>query len=538
MSANGIDLDRHESKTTQSISPGDAPPPGSIPPSRTLHSTTPGKPAKLQISESHIFLSVDETTGLQLRLREAISSAIWSGRFSAGDRLPSTRKLAQHLNISRITVTLAYQALAADGFLASAPRRGYLVAHDAPRQSGAKEKPIHQPLAPVDWSARLQGRHAQDTGLSKPVDWRSYRYPFIYGQTDQALFPHDAWRECARRALGKRDFDAVAGDFRERDDPLLVEQIVMRSLPGRCINAGDREVLVTLGAQNALYIVAKLLLADKPGAIAAVEEPGYPELWQILKALGVTYVPVKLDGQGIDPDAIPPGTDAVFVTPSHQSPTGVNMSIERRRALLRAAQERDFLIVEDDYDYEMCYRSPPLPALKSLDDSDRVIHISSFTKTLFPGLRLGYIAAAEPLIDEARGLRTSITRHPPGLTQRATAYFMSLGHYNAHARRLCNRLSGRAAILDKALFETGIDKSPRMTQGGSSVWVEAPPEVDTGQLARSLRKKSVLIEQGAPFFSAPDAPRNFMRIAFSAIPKARIYDGISILAEEIRRYTA
>lgn len=490
----------------------------------------------MNISVSHIFLSENSAISLQMRLRETISAAIWSGRFAPGDKLPSTRALAQHLKIARITVSAAYQELVADGYLVSAPRSGYRISETSPNLRLAAGEKAREEAVKVEWSRHLPPTYAAMAEQVKPANWRAYRYPFVYGQADQNLFPHDAWRDCARRALGKRDFDAAAGDFRVADDSMLVKQIVMRSLPGRGVAARPEEILVTLGAQNALWIVAHLLMSHRPDAFAAMEEPGYPELREILRLSGVRVAPIPLDKEGMLVDEIPEGVQVVFITPSHHAPTGINMSRARRQRLLELAEERDFIVVEDDYDYEMNYLKPPLPALKSIDSQDRVIYLGSFSKTLFPGLRLGYIAAAETLITEARGLRTLVTRHPPGITQRATAYFLALGHYNAHAARQREVFKARWLVLEEALAATDLKVVNRDTIGGASVWLEFPAGIDSDALAEELKNDSVLIEPGARFFASANPPRNFARLAYSVIPKDRIGQGVKLIADAIGRW--
>jgi GntR family transcriptional regulator / MocR family aminotransferase len=486
----------------------------------------------MRISETHIFLSADTNASLQMRLREAISTEIWSGRFVAGDQLPSTRSLAKHLGIARITVAIAYDDLAADGYLSASPRSGYYVAVDAPTSLKRVEPIDVGHVNPVDWSQRLL-RHFKGVGAqAKPNDWRSYKYPFIFGQADQSLFPHDAWRACARRALGRRDFNVIAGDFGTEDDHMLVEQIVKRSLPDRHIAAKPEEVLMTLGAQNSLWVVTQMIFAGRSVRRAVVEDPGYPELREILQFTGVEIIPIPVDENGLCIDQIPSDVQAVFVTPSHQAPTGATMSTERRLALMAMAQRQDFIIVEDDYDFEICFSGPPRAALKSYDVNGRVIYLGSFSKSLFPGLRLGYIVAPAFFISEARGLRTLIARHPPGITQRITAYFLSLGHYNAHARLLRKTFDARHKVLLKALAAHGVTL-PAVEQSGASVWIAGPEDVDTSKVALALRKQGVLIEPGAPFFATENHPKNYIRLSYSTINSADIPEGVNLVMQAL-----
>ena len=229
-----------------------------------------------------------------------------------------------------------------------------------------------------------------------------------------------------------------------------------------------------------------------------------------------------------------PGTRLVIVTPSHNIPTGATMPLKRRMDLLARAEVDDFLIIEDDYDYEMSYLAPPLPALKSLDRAGSVIYVGSFSKSLFPGLRLGYIVAAKPLIQEARSLRALVLRHPPGHIQRTTAYFLSLGYHDAMVNRMGQAYRRRRSVMDKAIRDHGLQIASGGSHGGSSFWMRAPEGVNTSELALKLRKSGVVIDQGRAFFGREDDNHQFYRLAYSSIPSARIPEGIQRIADVIR----
>lgn len=488
------------------------------------------------ISEHHIFLPEDTNVGLQTRLKDAITRAIWDGRFAPGDRLPATRALARHLGISRITVSLAYESLLSTGYIVSVARSGYFVASDAPTQLHAAAPDRLDAVARLDWTARLGPVPPALGGQASPADWRHYRYPFIFGELDLARFPVDDWRDCVRRGLGKRHFEQIADDAGDRDDPFLVEQIVRRSVSGRGVAASVDEVLVTAGAQNALWLTVQVLFGARGGGggVVAMEEPGYPELRNLLRQQGVTIHPVPVDREGMRVDRIPEGVGAVFVTPSHQAPTGATMSMARRRALLERAEAEDFVVIEDDYDFQMSYTSPALPALRSLDQRGRVIYIGSFSKSIFPGLRLGYLTADASVVDHARAMRTLSERHPPGLTQRTVAYFLSEGHYNSHARRMRMRMARRNDVLRAALAEHRLTPALKRATGGTTLWLQGPEALDADALAVALREKSVLIEAGSSFYAHGDAPRNRIRLGFATIETARIAEGVALIAEAIR----
>lgn len=481
--------------------------------------------------ESFLLDPLQEGT-LQHRIRQMVAEGILSGRLLPGERMPSSRKLAVHLGVSRITVTLAYAELVADDFLTAQGRSGYFVSHTAP-QPGAPPRRRANDTDTVDW-ARMLGHRPPSGNLNrgKPRNWREFRYPFIYGQADPTLFDHANWRLCMIQSLGLKNFDRMSDDQFEQDDPGLLEYIARHSLPRRGILARPNEVLVTLGAQNALWLAAQLLLNQRRSA--AIEEPGYPGLRDILTQTRCRVVPVPVGPRGLLADDLPTQLDVLFCTPSHHCPTGATMPLEARQALLQAAQDRDFLIVEDDYEFEIAQGRAPLPALKSLDRSGRVIHVGSFSKSLFPGLRLGFMVGPAPFIAEARALRATILRHPPGLLQRAAARFLSLGHYDVMLRRLSQSFAARREVMLAAIRAEGLTLANAEENGGSSLWMRTPEGVSATELTESLRPQGVLIESGLPFFGTPSAPDCFYRIAYSSIPAERIPDGIARIARTIQ----
>lgn len=447
-----------------------------------------------------------------------------------GRRLPSTRKLADYLKVSRITVTLAYQELASQGYVEVLARRVYRVAESAPvAQLRAADSRHGQ--SGIDWQARLKSHFAISKPVRKPLDWRGYPYPFVYGQMDPSLFDLNGWRDCARRALARDDFELMAGDFAAADDMQLVSYISSRTLPRRGIRAQPDEILVTVGAQNAIWIVSQLLL--KRGSHAVCESPGHPDIYASLKLTGAKVTPVDVDEGGLPPERLPARTDAVFVTPSHQSPTATRMPMERRQRLLDEAEKRDFIIVEDDYEFEVSFLAPPSPALKSLDRNGRVFYIGSFSKSLFPGLRLGYLVAPEPVIREARALRALMLRHPPGHLQRTAAYFLGLGHYDAVIRRMRTEYARRHETMEAALKREGMTIAGASSFGGTSFWIEGPEGTDADQLAQELRADGVIIESGSPFFPGPQRPCRFFRMAFSSIPENKIAEGVALTARRL-----
>lgn len=479
-----------------------------------------------------IHIRRNENASLQTQIREALVSAILDGQLARQEAIPSTRRMAKSLGVSRNTVVLAYQGLLDDGYLGARQRSGYFVSEKALEPAAKPKAPAPRALAGgLDWPARLLKHPAAQENISKPLDWQSYPYPFIYGQVDHTLFPIAEWRDCARQALGRKWLGGWTNDTWAHDDPMLVEQIRRRILPRRGIMAGDEEILITLGAQNALYLLASLLV--EPGLPVAMEEPGFPDMRNIFKLHGaeVALVPVDEHGMALTPELAK--ARLAFVTPSHQFPTTVTMPLERRLALLELAAARDMILIEDDYEFETNYVNEPCPALKSLDGDGRVVYVGSLSKTLFPGLRLGFMVGPKPLIEEARALRRLMVRHAPNNNQRTAALFLALGHHDALIRRLHKAYRLRWESLGAAL-RRHMPASARVPGfGGTSYWVKGPQDLDSEALAATVAAKGILIEPGRINFGAALQPRHFFRLGFSSIDESKIDPGVRLLGEAI-----
>lgn len=480
---------------------------------------------------------IDEAQGTpkQAQIREYFVKAILNRSLVPGDALPSTRTLSEQLSVSRNTVILAYQALTDSGYISPQDRSGFVVSQEAPvsrMAEGQNTETAHHDDQ-VDWHEKFVQPAASLNIVSKPLNWREYKYPFNYGQADATLFSHSEWRDCARQALGIRDFGITAGDFGYNDDPLLVDYICSHSLPRRGIQVKPSQILVTMGAQNALFLLTQLLVNQNRKVV--IEDPFYPDLRELLRrqTSHITTLPVDKDGIIID-EAVMSKADMVIVTPSHQCPTTATMSRDRRRKLLEIAKQHDVLVVEDDYEFEMNFLETPSPALKSMDDSGHVIYVGSFSKSLFPGLRLGYLVASETLIKEARTLRHLMLRHPPGQTQRTAAYFMALGHYDAQIRRLRRHLSDRRQLLQQALDQENLLLETGSHFGGTSFWIKGPTWLDSRKLSAIAAENGIIIEPGHTFFDAPNPPKNYFRLAYSSIPEDRIAEGFEKLVACIK----
>ncbi len=481
-----------------------------------------------------IHLKRNEFSSLQAQIREALVSAILDRNLDQSEPIPSTRKMAKSLGVSRNTVVLAYQGLQDDGYLVARERSGYFVADKALEDMATIARPLKPKSArhaATDVTRQFKTRPSLQENTSKPLNWQDFPYPFIYGQVDHTLFPLAEWRECTRQALGKKWLGSWTNDSWENDDPLLVEQIRRRILPRRGIMASDDEILVTLGAQNALYLLSTLLI-DRTSKVG-IEDPGFTDARNMfrLKTDQVRLLPIDDKGLVVSPAL--DDLDLVFTTPSHQFPTTATMPLDRRIALLKKAHEQDFLVIEDDYEFETNYVNEPCPALKSLDDDGRVIYVGSLSKTLFPGLRLGFMVGPRKLIVEARALRRLMVRHAPSNNQRAAALFLSLGHHDTLIRRLHKAYRARWEIMGKALADHLPLSSSNPSFGGTSYWVRGPGKLDSDVLQKAAMAKGIFIEPGRIAFGGPKPPTQYFRLAFSSIDEKRIEPGIKLLAETI-----
>ncbi len=471
---------------------------------------------------------------LQGQIRQMLVSAILDGQLPLEVPIPSSRDMSAQLGLARNTVVIAYQQLVDEGYLVSRERKGYFVNPNI--LAGRVERPDVQgdeaPVHPPEWSRRYRFRPSEQRNIRKRADWQDYPYPFSYGQFDADLFPIADWRECCMKTLSVLEISEWAQDMILRDDESLIQQIRTRVLPRRGVWAADEEIAITVGTQQALYLLADLLVSsDTP---VGMENPGYPDARNIFGSRSERIVDLPVDASGMIVDAAVDGCDYVYVTPSHQCPTTVTMPLERREALLRKADEADFILIEDDYESENRFEGEPIPTLKSLDHSGRVIYVGSLSKTLAPGVRLGYVVGPAEVIHELRGIRRLNLRHPTAYMQRVFALFLSLGHYDALLRRLSVAHRDRSLVLAAALTTHLPEVRHVPISGGSSCWVEGPPWLDAEVLSQKAESVGVLIEPGGVFFSDDTPARHCFRLGFSAIAEEKIEAGIQRLAAVLR----
>lgn len=483
--------------------------------------------------EQYIKVDLKSDRTLQDQIKEQLIAAILSDHVQVGEAMPSSRGLSERLGVSRNTVVLTYESLVDAGFLTSQKRRGYFVApgHSALALSGTASSTLSPAQVP-DWTARYVRSSSEDQNIVKPNNWASMEFPFVYGQVQNEFFPIAQWRDCARKVMGAANVGDWVNDSFETDDTELIEQIRTRLLPRRGVYATSSEILITVGTQNSLYLLANLLFSQKTRV--AMENPGFRDAFNIFRNFEADVQLYPVDSSGIVLDGTLWESDYVYLTPSHQVPTGTVLSEERRAALLAAAAQHDFIVIEDDYDAEINMQDEPIAALKANDRNQRVVYLSSLSKAISPGIRVGYMVADEALISEARALRRLMYRHPATNNQRLVALFLAQGHYDSYLRKLkimnATKYERMRSAIQRHLPGLLVgEPSP----GSSAFWLRLPDAVNAERLARRLVAQGVLIEPGTVHFLASVQPTNYFRLGYGAIPPHKIERGLELIAAAI-----
>jgi GntR family transcriptional regulator/MocR family aminotransferase len=377
-------------------------------------------------------------------LHRQLRSAIVAGRLQPGVRLPATRELAAALDVSRNTVVTAYDLLLSEGYVRARGRAGTLVADFLSprlRAERAKVEPARDARLSLAWRAP-----SSLIAIGRP---EGCRFDFSVGMPDWESFPFPVWRRLSARAL--RAAARAPGGYGEPEGrPALREAIAGHISFARAIACTAEEIVVTAGAQQAFDLIARILVT--PGkTTVAVEEPGYPPLRNVLRAAGAKLVGVPVDSEGLKVDRLPRNAKVICVTPSHQFPLGVHLSLARRKALLDFARAHGAVVIEDDYDGEFRYAGKPLDALQTLDRGEAVFYVGTFSKSLFPALRLGFVIAPRWARHSLVAAKQLSDWHAPLVAQDILSAFISEGHLARHVRRMRRLYGERREILQNAL---------------------------------------------------------------------------------------
>ena len=419
-----------------------------------------------------LLLSLMETQadgGRRARLCAALREAVCSGQAVLGERLPSSRHLAQDLGLSRVTVEAAYAQLETEGYLRRQVGQGSFVAIDmeaaVPRQASGALRPAGAAGA-LRLSAR--GQRMVDTGgCREPERPRA----FVAGSPDLQAFPTSLWRQLLQRRL-RRDAAALMFYGDPQGLPALREAIARYLGQSRGVRCHAGQVLVLTSSQQALQLLSATLLDD--GDAVWMEDPGYAGARTAFSASGARLVDMPLDGEGATLEAARPTPRLIYLTPSHQFPTGQAMSLARRLAFIAHARATGAWLIEDDYDSEFLYDHQPTPALQGLDEQGQVVYIGTFSKSLFPSVRLAYMVLPEALVAPLVTARTIYDGHPAQPMQAVAADFMDQGHFAAHLRLMRQLYRSRRDVLLQALHSHLPWATPMDSRGGLQMAVRLP----------------------------------------------------------------
>lgn len=462
----------------------------------------------------------------QVWIYRQIRARILEGVLAKGARLPSTRHLAERWQVSRATVDLAYDQLRSEGYLVSTAGSGTHVAAKVPDQffdAGARASDSPRRRMPgIDDVAPLIASAAGE--------------PFVARIADPALFPIDQWRKALQTATRRITAEQL-GDYEPLGLGALRTQIASYLGVARGISCDAEQIVVLSGIRQGLEMCARLLLSPEDKVM--VEDPGYLHAAPIFSrhAREVIHVPIDAHGFSVDHARHRTGVRLVHVTPAHQAPTGVMMPVSRRLALLAWAEEADCWLIEDDYDSEFSYDSAPLPALKSLDAADRVIHCGSFNKTMFAGLRIGYAVLPEKLVPEFRKARHISGRSTGVIEQMALASFIESGAFARHVRRARLAYAQRRDIVLQALRDALGAERLYVTgehSGFHLVWWP-PPGTDVAALQEAAAKHGLRFQAVSDFCKRAVLPPGLV-IGYAALDDEALRRHVGQLGELISRF--
>jgi GntR family transcriptional regulator/MocR family aminotransferase len=493
-----------------------------------------------------LVLDRDKRTTLAHQIRAHFEALILDGRLGAGVKLPATRELAQQLGVNRATVALAYEELVASGLARAHVGQGTFVAtHDGSpngRRPAGGEAPRPAPRAPIDWSALLS-RSAR-VSVDADARWRDLAgagslspgvISFAGGMPDSGLFPTEAFRRVLNQVV--REQGEALLQYAGAGGYAPLRQYLSTYLLRVGVEARPEEILIVNGSQQGFDLIARTFL--DPGDVVAIEQPTYPRAAHVARAFGADLLAVPWDGEGPRAEVLERllarhAPKLFYCQPTGHNPTGLTMSAERAQRLLAIAAEHQIPIVEDGFDGSLQYGDHPALPLKARDRDGFVIYVGTFSKILFPGLRLGWVVAPEPVIERLEAAKQLADLHTSALIQAAVHRFCALGLLDRHVARAAAEYSRRRTALLHALARR---MPPGVTwtepAGGFSLLVTLPAGLDAMALLARAVDHGVSFTPGTAF-SIDDSGAGTLRLAFSSVPAARIEEGVRRLADTIQ----
>ncbi|HTJ28783.1 MAG TPA: PLP-dependent aminotransferase family protein [Candidatus Limnocylindria bacterium] len=479
-------------------------------------------------------IELDPESGLPLyrQLYEGLRRAIVSGRLARGTRLPSTRALAEVLGVSRTTLTSTFAQLVSEGYLEAAVGSGTFVSTELPDETprgGAAATPRESGPSfrlSAYGATLLEAEPLEPPRVPGTIDFRDGRPAFDH-------FPYAAWRRCIARHLrgGTHAFDYSPDPAGLRP---LREAIAAYLGRARAVHCDPADVVIVTGSQQAIDLVARILI--EPRDVVALEDPGYPGAQRTFSAHGADVRGVPVDGEGLRVDLLREldgPVRLVYVTPSHQFPLGAVLPLWRRLELLRWAEQTEAIIVEDDYDSAYRYEGRPIPALQGLDTHGRVVYVGTFSKTMFPALRIGYVVAPRRLRDVVIAAKAFSDRQSPVLEQHALADFIAEGSFERHLRRMrVLYRERRAALLAALRRHIGEDAEVVGERAGMHLVVRLRG-VDEAALVQRARRAGVVLTSTRAHYLDGGLRGEFV-FGFAEHTQETIDEGVARLAAALR----
>ncbi len=500
-------------------------------------------------TELPITLDRDGAVPLQQQVCDQIVALVRSGRLRAGDTVPASRELAERLGVSRTVILRAYELLRANGILTARRGSGTQIAGEpAPAAAPGPPAVSAAPLTPQPPRPTDAGHTLWQPWEPPPMRRKSGSFDFRHGTPALSSFPVARWRQSLADAYGRADETTLGYGLAEGSLALRAE-IATLVRQSRALHTSPDRIVVTNGATQAMDILVRALLA--PGDIVVIEDPSHTVLRQIFGSSEAVVVPVTVDEEGLrvaDIDARvrahghdPARVRLVYVTPSHQFPTGHVMSQARRRALVRWAHERGATVLEDDYHNEYHFSGERLPALASDQDRDVVVYVGSFSKTLFPALRIGYAILPRRLVQPFLGIKWITDRLTPTVDQEGLADFISCGAYARHISKMTRLYRQRRHRLLEALYEhfgAGVRLSGEAA--GLHVLVTLPGlrGQDEAGIARRAAALGVRIYPASGYYVQDPPSEPAFLMGYAALSAAHITEGVARLAAAVQEPAA
>jgi GntR family transcriptional regulator / MocR family aminotransferase len=458
-----------------------------------------------------IYIDRKSKTPIYMQIYRCIKNDILSGSYTPHSRLPATRQLSQDLGVSRNTVDLAYQQLVLEGYIVSHPGSGYTV----------------EPIPPL--AKRIPEKSETLTVKSQQID-EQINYDFWYPLLDCNLFPFKTWKKIYNTMLYKLSTKKYTAYPPRQGEPRLQKAIADYLFRSRGVRCSPERVIISCGIQFNLELLLKLF--DPTHCTVAMEEPGYDGVRNLLIANHFPLVPIPVDRDGIQIEKLADcNAGLLYITPSHQFPTGAILSVNKRIKVLDWVEQNDAYIIEDDYDSELRYFSNPIPSLQSFDNNGRVIYLGTFSKVLLPGLRVSYLVLPERLFERYQQICGFFLCQVPVINQLVLAEFINSGHLERHIRRLCHIYGKRQAKFLEAVRLVFGEKMHVLTKdAGLHILADVETPLSSTEMEQRAKKYGIRVYSAKMYWMDPAAaPQHQLILGYGSMHPSEFEPALRLL---------